>query len=103
MSTLTFLLVDIMKLRKLIHGVGINDADYVVEKKETISHVNGKRKQKTTWICPFYRAWKCMLTRCYSATYQERKPTYRGCSVSEEWLTFSNFKSWMEKQDFQGM
>ena len=30
---------------KLVYGVGINDADYVVQKKETIE-VNGKIKQK---------------------------------------------------------
>ena len=29
-------------------------------------------------------------------------PTYTGCSVCDEWLTFSNFKRWMEKQDWQG-
>ena len=29
-------------------------------------------------------------------------PTYKGCSVSEEWLRFSNFKRWMEKQDWDG-
>lgn len=86
---------------KLVCGVGINDADYVVEKRETII-VNGKRKQKLIWVCPFYQTWKGMLKRCYSAKTQERQPTYRGCSVSEEWHTFSNFKNWMEKQDFEG-
>lgn len=91
-----------MKPKKLVFGVGINDASYATEKRETISRVNGKRKQKTTWICPFYLTWKSMLQRCYSITYQDRKPTYKGCSVSEEWLTFSNFKSWMEKQQWEG-
>jgi len=88
---------------KLVHGVGINDADYVVERKETIGYVNGKQKQKLVWVCPYYRVWKSMLNRCYSAKYQERQPTYKGCSVSEEWLRFSNFKRWMEAQDFEGM
>ena len=88
---------------KLVFGVGINDADYVVEKKETIGYVNGKRKQRLVWVCPYYRTWKNMLKRCYSDRYQEKCPTYKGCSVSEEWLTFSNFKGWMEKQDFEGV
>ena len=87
---------------KLVYGVGINDADYVVQKKETI-YVNGVRKQKLVWMCPYYQVWKHMLTRCYSAKYQGRNPTYEGCSVSEEWLRFSNFRAWMEKQDWEGM
>ena len=43
-----------------------------------------------------------MLQRCYSEKWQERYPTYKGCSVSEEWHTFSNFKAWMEKQQWEG-
>ena len=80
-------------------GVGINDADYAVTEWETIE-VNGVRKQKLVWECPYYRTWKGMLMRCYSAKYQETHPTYKGCSVSKEWITFSNFRAWMEKQDF---
>lgn len=87
---------------RLVYGVGINDADYVVQVKETIGHVKGKRKQKIVWECPYYRVWKNMLKRCYSTKYQEKQPTYKGCSVSEEWLTFSKFRSWMEQQDWEG-
>ena len=90
-----------LSTRKLVYGVGINDADYVVQKKETIE-VNGKQKRRLVWICPYYQVWKSMLERCYSAKCQEKHPTYKGCSVSEEWLRFSVFKSWMEKQDFEG-
>jgi hypothetical protein len=92
-----------MKTRKLVYGVGINDADYVVTKKETIRHVNGKRKQRLVWICPYYRVWHNMLERCYSPKFQEKYTTYKGCSVSKEWLRFSNFKRWMEKQDWEGL
>jgi len=95
--------VVIMKPRKTVWGVGINDADYVVKKQETIGYLNGKLKQKMVWICPYYQAWKEMLRRCYSAKYQETYPTYKGCSVSEKWLALSNFRAWMEKQDFEGM
>ena len=90
-----------MKTKKLVYGVGINDADYVTRKWETIE-VNGKQKQKFVWICPYYSVWTHMLERCYSSKRQETHPTYKGCSVSEEWLTFSNFKRWMESQDFEG-
>lgn len=91
-----------MKTKKLVCGIGVNDADYVVKKAETIGYVGGKRKRKMVWVCPYYQAWKNMLMRCYSAKYQERYPTYKGCSVSTEWVTFSNFRVWMDKQDFQG-
>lgn len=92
-----------MKPKKLVRGVGTNDADYVTQKRETIGYINGKQKQKFVWICPYYKAWTSMLERCYSARYQERHPTYRGCTVSEDWLTFSVFKSWMEKQSWEGL
>lgn len=79
-------------MRKLVYGAGINDADYEVQGK-----VNGVRV-----VCPFYKRWSEVLKRCYSEKYKERKPSYAGCSVCEEWLTFSNFKAWMEKQDWRG-
>lgn len=79
-------------MKKLVCGVGINDADYVTQPK-----INGKQV-----CCKFYSVWLHMLRRCYSENYQNKKPTYKGCSVCEEWLTFSNFKAWMEKQDWQG-
>lgn len=90
------------KNKKLVYGVGNNDADYVVEKKEMIGCIDGKIKQKRVWICVYYRAWKHMLERCYSAKFQERNPTYQGCTVSDNWLTFSNFKKWMKKQQWEG-
>ena len=83
-----------MKLRKrnkLVCGVGVNDADYNVYES-----VNGKH----TWRCPFYETWKSMLNRCYSEKYKSKNPTYKGCSVCDEWLIFSNFKRWMETQDW---
>lgn len=97
-----FYWVKVMKPKKLVYGVGINDADYVVQKHETIGYVDGKQKRKRVWVCPYYETWVDMLRRCYSAKAQERNPTYKGCTVSEEWHTFSNFKSWMEKQQWEG-
>ena len=89
--------------KKLVYGVGIMDADYVVNEIITIGYSKeGKRIQKLVWICPFYLRWKSMLKRCYSDKHQERHPTYKGCSVCEEWLKFSNFKAWMETQEWQG-
>lgn len=90
------------KNKKLVYGIGINDADYDVQKFEMIGYADGKKKQKKVWTCPCYRVWSNMLQRCYSAKKQESYPTYKGCTVSGNWLKFSNFKSWMEKQDWEG-
>ncbi len=89
--------------KKLVFGVGVNDAGYVVQQFETIGYVDGKRKQKFVWMCPFYSAWTGMLERGYSAKEKERYPTYKDVTVCEEWHLFSNFKSWMEQQPFEGM
>jgi len=78
--------------RKLVLGHGINDADYVTNIK-----IDGKRRE-----CPFYQRWKNMLMRCYDPKFHVSKPTYKGCTVCNEWLTFSNFKRWMIKQDWKG-
>lgn len=83
------------KKNKLVCGVGINDADYVTQ---IVKKVDGK--QKRIWICPFYKTWRNMLQRCYDETQLKRRPSYKGCTVCEEWLTFSNFKEWMNQQDY---
>lgn len=79
-------------MKRLIQGVGVNDADYVLNQTE-----NGK-----TVLCPFYRRWMDMLTRCYSDNWHQKRPTYIGCSVCDEWLSFMNFKAWMIVQDWKG-
>lgn len=84
-------------MSRLVYGVGINDADYAVEHQVT---VNGIRTR--TWRCPFYKAWKDMLKRCYSEAFQASSRSYLGCSVSSEWLRFSVFRSWMISQDWIG-
>ena len=85
-----------MKEGKLVYGIGINDADYRIYRREII---NGKLK--IVWKCPYYTKWGGMLRRCYSKEYQEKYPTYKGCIVHEDWLLFSNFKEWMEAQTWQ--
>lgn len=79
-------------MRKPIFGIGINDANYQVQPL-----IDNKRK-----ICPYYKTWKKMLERCYSDKYHIAQPTYKECFVCKEWLTFSNFKSWMINQDWLG-
>lgn len=88
--------------KKLVYGVGINDSDYIISKKKTVGRDGRRLKQITVWTCPFYQSWIGMLRRCYSEIFHKKCPTYIGCSVCEEWLTFSNFKKWMETQDWGG-
>ena len=65
--------------RKSICGKGINDSDY---------HVR----------CPYYVIWSSMISRCYSG----RDINYIDCTVCDEWLLFSNFRQWMETQEWEG-
>ena len=81
----------------MVYGVGVNDSPTPVQKNKK---VNGKTV--CVWRCTVYNRWIMMLQRCYSESYQRRKPTYKGCTVCDEWLYFSNFKSWMEQQDWEG-
>lgn len=85
-------MVDRKKKDRMVYGWGVNDADYVVT-----SFVGGKQR-----ICTFYNTWSGMIERCYSKKYKNKFPTYTDCSVCEEWRYFSNFKRWMETQDWEG-
>lgn len=77
--------------------MGVNDADYSVVRKGVVGDT-----YKIVWRCPFYDKWASMLKRCYSEKYIVKFPTYKDCSVCDEWLTFSNFKLWMQQQDWEG-
>lgn len=85
----------------LLYGFGVNDAKYSVNIL-TSKVVNGKRVRKVVFRCPFYSRWAEMLRRCYSEKERLRSPTYTGCVVCEDWKYFSNFKAWMEVQDWEG-
>jgi hypothetical protein len=85
------------KKSKKVYGVGVNDVDYNVYRYEKF-----KGKLKIVWRCPYYRVWVDVLKRCYDEAYIRKNPTYAGCTIYEDWVYFSNFKSWMEKQDHEG-
>lgn len=78
--------------KKLVFGVGINDADYVISPT-----INSKPLP-----CKIYATWKDMLRRCYDPKYLETKSTYVGCLVDKEWHSFMQFRAWMLEQDFEG-
>lgn len=62
----------------LLCGVGICDIP---------SRENGTKTKA-------YILWRDMITRCY----KPKQKSYEPCSVCEEWITFSNFKTWLDSQ-----
>lgn len=90
-----------MKNKSLIYGVGINDADYVVSTADSTT-VNGKRKFYNFRRCPYYTVWLEMLRRGHSDKEKSRHGSYKDVTVCKEWHLFSNFKAWMEQQDWEG-
>lgn len=65
--------------RKLIFGVGVNDCEGFIS--------DGDYEV-------FYDIWTQMLRRCYSEKLHNKHKTYIGCTVCNEWITFSNFYQW---------
>lgn len=47
-----------------------------------------------------YKLWIRLLQRSYSAEHTERRPSYEGVTVCEEWLNFQNFAEWCYRQEF---
>jgi len=58
---------------------------------------HGVGKHKCNKGSKIYNCWESMLTRCYSGKYYERHPTYKGCSVCDEWRNYQVFAEWYLK------
>ena len=43
-----------------------------------------------------YLTWYNMLKRCYSEKYREKYPTYKDCTVCDEWHNFQVFAKWFD-------
>ncbi len=89
-------------MKKLVYGVGVNDLPYRTQVWAELPKNGGKRVRKPVFTCPYYSSWKDMLKRCYSEKYLESHPIYIGTSVCSEWVYASEFKRWMEQQDWEG-
>jgi hypothetical protein len=87
--------------KRLVFGVGINNADYKQEERIRWKTEDGINKSKLLWQCPYHLKWHNILQRCYSPAYHKLKETYRDCYICDEWKLFSNFKAWMELQDWE--
>ena len=71
-------------MTKLVYGVGINERKYPTK-------VNGKKLKE-------YDVWKNLLKRCYCPMLQKERPTYIGCSASENFKSYSYFYQWCQDQ-----
>ena len=71
-----------------VYGIGyIGEGEYKAKE-------NGKQTR-------VYDTWHSMLTRCYDEKYQEKYPTYNGCTDCEEWYNFQNFAKWYENNYYE--
>lgn len=84
-------------MKKKPFGVAVNDSETPIHKTKVI---NGKRV--TTWECKAYKCWNHMLERCYSESLHKNYPRYIGCNVCDEWLLFSRFREWYNKNYIDG-
>lgn len=80
------------QINSKIYGVGINDANHSVG-----GEIEGKMR-----IHSSYSTWKSIIARCYSDRVLKKHPTYDGCSVSDEWIYFSNFYLWWKISNIPG-
>ena len=63
------------------HGyIGIGEHKTAIDGKKTLQYVT----------------WTSMLGRVYSTKSKERRPEYKGCSVSEGWFNFQVFAKWYD-------
>ena len=88
-------------MNKLVWGVGVNDLPYKTQVYEELPKNGGKRIRKHVFRCKYYAVWTSMIERCYSKKFLESNPTYIGTRVCSEWLYATQFKKWMEQQDWQ--
>lgn len=68
----------------LLHGHGINDMP-----KRTSERFSQTKE---------YELWQGVISRCYSDSFQRKRPSYIGCSASENFKSFSYFYDWCHRQ-----
>lgn len=69
-------------MSKLVYGTGVSEAGEFSRSEP--------RKE--------YSLWVAMLARCYSPLRLIRRPTYIGCSVSDNFKNFQWFAKWCQSQ-----
>lgn len=85
-------------LKPTVYGWGINDVNYTLQYFSKSSYLKGYRTSKQISCCPYYKVWKEVVSRCFNSNLHSKYPTYRGCSISEDWKYLSNFIKWVDSQ-----
>ena len=67
-----------------VYGIGVLGTKYP-------STINGVKTKE-------YMLWQSMLKRCYSDVYKKKRPTYKGCKCSENFLHYEYFYEWCQSQ-----
>ena len=67
-----------------VYGIGIVGTKYLISE-------GGVQTKE-------YMLWKSMLKRCYSDVYKKKRPTYKGCEVSNKFKSYEYFYEWCNKQ-----
>lgn len=80
-------------LRPTVQRWGIVDVNYIIHRYATRG-----RKAKLSWVCPYYRDWMEILRRCFCPKLKKKSPTYRDCTVCDDWKYLSNFIKWVDSQ-----
>lgn len=61
-------------------------------------------KVGNTWLLdPIYDLWRGVVRRSCSEIFKRKAPTYLESEISDEWLKYSNFRSWVETQKWEGL
>ena len=76
-------------MKPSVYGVG-----YLGGNLELKSIYNGKR-------CKIYTQWKSMIERCYSEKFHQHRPTYEGCTVSDEFKDYSKWREWYDNYQYK--
>lgn len=74
---------------KLVYNVGINSGKYPTKYKDG----NGLWKHRLE-----YEHWCDLIKRCNSKNYHRRQPTYKDCSVSDNFKHYEYFYEWCQDQ-----
>ena len=81
--------VERMVVKATVFKVGYNDSLF-----------QSSIKGKAVWQ---YELWKGLVQRTCDSKHRQGRPSYRDVTCCSEWLSFSNFVEWVNKEvDYRG-
>lgn len=88
-------------IRSVINEIKYKPDDWSKRSMQPIMNGIGYRgSEETDLHSEAYTKWSDMIHRCYNEKFHKRQPQYEGHTVCEEWLNFSNFNVWYEKNKY---